>query len=101
MSQAEPWQLLAELRQEIVCNEAYNSGQDVQDKAKSRLWIEDKKRKISMVPLWAFFCTKILRVMCCKKRIINPVPTNLKSDENCAGTDGEGNHSHEGTHDEV
>lgn len=27
--------------------------------------------------------------------------TNLKSDENCAGTDGKGNHSHEGTHDEV
>lgn len=35
------------------------------------------------------------------KRIINSAPTNLKSDKNCAGTDGEGNHSHEGTHDEV
>lgn len=37
VSQAEPWQLLAELRQEIVCDEAHNSGQDVQDKAESRL----------------------------------------------------------------
>lgn len=36
-----------------------------------------------------------------KIRLINPAPTNLKGDENCAGTDGEGNHSHEGTHDEV
>lgn len=40
MSQAEPWELLSELRQEIVCNEAYNSGQDVQDEAQSRLWIK-------------------------------------------------------------
>lgn len=48
MSQAEPWQLLAELRQEIVCNEAYDSGQDVQDVAERRLWIKSKKeRKIS------------------------------------------------------
>lgn len=29
VSQAEPWQLFAELRQEIVCNEANNSSQDV------------------------------------------------------------------------
>lgn len=45
MSQAEPWQLLTELRQEIVCNEAYNSGQDVQDETKSRLWMKSKKMK--------------------------------------------------------
>lgn len=32
---------------------------------------------------------------------MNSVPTNLKSDENGAGTDGEGDHSHKGTHDEV
>lgn len=43
VSQAEPRQLFAELRQEIVCNEAYSSGQDVQDKAKSRLWVKSKK----------------------------------------------------------
>ena len=36
-----------------------------------------------------------------ENRITNTFPTNLKSDENGAGTDGEGNHSHEGTHDEV
>lgn len=39
--------------------------------------------------------------MCYKNKIINSVPTNLKGDENRAGTDGEGNHSHEGTHDKV
>lgn len=39
MSQAEPWQLFAELRQEIVGNEAYDSSQDVQDETESRLWI--------------------------------------------------------------
>jgi len=44
VSQAEPRQLFAELRQEVVCNEAYNSSQDVQDEAKSRLWVEGKKR---------------------------------------------------------
>lgn len=44
VSQAEPWQLFAELRQEIVCNEADNSSQDVQDKAKSRLWIKSRKK---------------------------------------------------------
>lgn len=32
---------------------------------------------------------------------MNTAPTNLKSDENCAGTDGKGNHSHEGADDEV
>lgn len=83
-----------------MCNEAHNSGQDVQDKAKSRLWIKKKGGKLAWNLCGRFF-TKILWEMCCKKRIINPVPTNLKGDENCAGTDGEGNHSHEGTHDEV
>lgn len=39
VSQAEPRQLLAELRQEIVGNEAYHSSQDVQDETESRLWI--------------------------------------------------------------
>lgn len=39
VSQAEPWQLFAELRQEIVGNEAYDSSQDVQDETESRLWI--------------------------------------------------------------
>ncbi len=48
VSQAEPWQLLAELRQEIVCNEAYYSSQDVQDEAKSRLRIKSKKINISI-----------------------------------------------------
>lgn len=50
------------------------------------------------------FFTKIsweILEMWCKNRIINPAPTNLKCDENCAGTDGESNHSHEGTHDKV
>lgn len=37
VSQAEPRQLFAELRQEIVCNEADNSSQDVQDEAERRL----------------------------------------------------------------
>lgn len=46
VSQAKPWQLFAELRQEIVCDEAHNSGQDVQDKAKSRLWIRGKNEAI-------------------------------------------------------
>lgn len=46
VSQAEPRQLFAELRQEIVCNKAYNSSQDVQNKAKCRLWVKrGKKRK--------------------------------------------------------
>lgn len=39
VSQAEPRQLFAELRQEIVGNEAYDSSQDVQDETESRLWI--------------------------------------------------------------
>lgn len=39
VSQAEPWKLLAKLRQEIMRDEAHNSGQDVQDEAKSRLWM--------------------------------------------------------------
>lgn len=42
VSQAEPWQLFAELRQEIVGNEAYDSSQDVQDEAESRLWYQSR-----------------------------------------------------------
>lgn len=45
MSQTEPWQLFAKLRQEIVRNEAYNACQDVQDKAESRLWIKSKTKE--------------------------------------------------------
>lgn len=30
-----------------------------------------------------------------------PVSTDLEGDEYCAGTDGESNHSHEGTHNQV
>lgn len=51
MSQAEPWELLSELREEIMCNEADNSGQDIQDEAKSGLWGERKeaeKNEITM-----------------------------------------------------
>lgn len=43
MSQAEPRELLSELREEIMCNEADNSGQDIQDEAKSGLWSERKE----------------------------------------------------------
>lgn len=43
MSQAEPGQLLAELREEIVGDEAHDPGQDVQDKAESRLWDQGQK----------------------------------------------------------
>lgn len=31
----------------------------------------------------------------------DPALTDLEGDEYCAGTDGESNHSHEGTHDQV
>lgn len=52
MSQAEPRELLSELREEIMCNEADNSGQDIQDEAKSGLWSErkgaEKKNEIIM-----------------------------------------------------
>lgn len=37
VSQAEPRQLLAELRQQVVCDEAHDSGQGVQDEAQSGL----------------------------------------------------------------
>lgn len=67
VSQAEPWQLLAELRQEIVCNEPYNSGQDIQDKAKSRLRIKSKKRKFRIK----------------KKKSVDIF--SLKSSEKCVG----------------
>lgn len=43
MSQAEPWQLLTKLRQEIMRNEAHDSGKDVQDEAECRLWMEKKR----------------------------------------------------------
>ena len=43
VSQAEPRQLFAELRQEIVCNEAYGSSQDVQDKAERGLRVRSNE----------------------------------------------------------
>lgn len=43
VSQAEPRQLFAELRQQVVSDEAHHSGQDVQDKAESRLQVDVEK----------------------------------------------------------
>lgn len=37
MGQAEPGQLFAELRQEVVCDEPHHPSQDVQDETESRL----------------------------------------------------------------
>lgn len=68
MSQAEPRQLFAKLRQEIVCNEAYHAGQDVQDEAKSRLRIE---RTGGALAPKVYGCLSLqLCEMCCSNRIV-------------------------------
>lgn len=86
-----------------MCNEADNSGQDIQDEAKSGLWSERKEAEKSE------FTMKIKHVLSPLTELPrevwemcqDPASTDLEGDEYCAGTDGESNHSHEGTHDQV
>lgn len=79
-----------------MCNEADSSGQDIQDEAKSGLWGERKEagKKLNHHENKRRNRRNVLQEQ-------DPASTDLKGDEYCAGTDGESNHSHEGTHDQV